>query len=124
MHVIEARRPDLEPALELTIRYVGQRAVLRAAGEIDIETAPVVAKVGGCLLSAGARELWIDLAAVGFIDLDGVHTLLDLEERATEDRRRFAVVSPQEPVRRAFDTTGASRRLRMVGTRSGAHHPG
>jgi anti-anti-sigma factor len=121
MHVIEARRLDQEPALELSFTSVGHRAVLNATGEIDLATAHVVSEVAGCALSAGAHELWIDLTAVGFIDVAGVRALLELDELATEARRRFAVISPEGPVRRAFDLTGASARLRMFRSRFDAH---
>ena len=113
MHVIEARRLDQEPALELTFASVGHRAVLNAVGEIDIMTAPVVSEVAGCALEAGAQELWIDLTRVGFIDVAGVHTLLDLAALASEEDRAFAVISSGGAVRRAFDVTGAAARMRV-----------
>ena len=117
MHVIEARRLDKEPALELSFASVGRRAILNAAGEIDLTTAPIVSEVAGCALSAGAQELWIDLSHVGFIDVAGVRTLLDLAALASEQGRALAVINPHGIVRRAFDITGASARLRVFDTR-------
>jgi anti-sigma B factor antagonist len=121
MHVIEARRLDQEPALALTFASVGPRMVLNAVGEIDLMTAPVVSEVAGCALSAGAQELWIDLTRVEFIDVAGVHTLLDLAALASEEERSFAVITSGGPVRRAFDVTGAAARMRVFDSRSNVH---
>jgi anti-anti-sigma regulatory factor len=84
-----------DAALEIAVRRIGHRAVL---------------EIGG-----------IDLAATTFIDVVGVHAVLDIQALATQYGCRVAVIAPPGPIRRVFDLTGTAARLALFADRSEAH---
>jgi anti-anti-sigma factor len=121
MLVMNTGRKPRPPILAVASARVGHRFVLDVSGELDIAGAPIVAQQAGLALADGAQELWIDLSALEFIDVAGVHALIDLEELATGKGRRLAVICPPGHVRRALELTGADRRLALFESRFDAH---
>jgi len=98
--------------LYLTIREVRQRPDLEKivpVGEIDLCTAPVLARV---LEDADRRQVpnvLVDLSQVDFLALVGVQTLLTATAKAAATNRRMVVVAPTATVQRVLslsDVTG------------------
>jgi anti-anti-sigma factor len=110
-----------DAALEIAVRRIGHRAVLEIGGEIDFGTAPLVLQHAASELGDGVRDLWIDLAATTFIDVVGVHAVLDIQALAAQYGCRVAVIAPPGPIRRVFDLTGTAARLALFADRSEAH---
>jgi anti-sigma B factor antagonist len=121
MLVVNAVPPRRELPLQVTTSHVGRRFVLAVSGEIDIASAPLIGQRAGIAFAEGAQELWIDLTEVEFVDVIGVHALLDLDELAAGEGRRLAVICPGGHVRRAFELTGATDRLPLFESRFDAH---
>jgi anti-sigma B factor antagonist len=113
--------PDPDGILSLTRDDVGRRTVLCASGEIDIATAPTLARAIDAALAAGALELWIDLTPASFMDSSGVHVLFETHTRLCDLNRRLAVVCPPGSVRRVLDLSGVSERLPLYEDRAAAH---
>jgi anti-sigma B factor antagonist len=110
-----------DAALGIAVRRIGHRAVLEIVGEIDFGTAPLLTQEAAAELGDGVRDLWIDLAATAFIDVVGVHALLDIQKLAAQDGCRVAVIAPPGRIRRVFDLTGVATRLALFADRSEAH---
>jgi anti-anti-sigma factor len=100
--------------------FVGRRAVLSVAGEIDMATAPGLQRA---VESAAGRafEVWLDLTATTFMDSSGIHVLSRARARLTEANGRLAVICPNGPVRRVLDLTGLEQLLEIHSSRRAAH---
>jgi anti-sigma B factor antagonist len=107
--------------VSITRTAVGRRTVLTVAGEIDLDSAPVVADAVDEALEDGAFELWLDLSPIQFMDSSGVHLLLETQMRVRALTRQFAVVCPDGPARRVLELTGASERLPLYADRAAVH---
>lgn len=108
-------------AFEIEVRRIGHRAVLEIFGEIDLATAPILTRHAEYELRDGVWDLWIDFAYAAFIDVVGVHALLDIQRLAADDGCGFAVIAPPGPIRRVLDLTGAAPELPVFADRSEAH---
>jgi len=62
--------------LTLGIDDVAGRAVIRVAGDVDIDTAPSLRSTVGELLEDGHRHLVVDVSGVEFIDSTGLGALV------------------------------------------------
>ena len=108
---------------DLTLQSVrvGSRTVVAAAGEIDLITAGAFEEAAVQALDGGALELWIDLSDVTFIDSSGLHALLAVRTRVEARDRRFVVVCPIGPVRRALGIARLDEELELYTSRDEAH---
>jgi anti-sigma B factor antagonist len=113
--------PDEVGDLTLQSVRVGSRTVIAAAGEIDLITAERFEEAAVEALDAGALELWIDLSDVTFIDSSGLHALLAVRGHVAALERRFAVVCPLGPVRRALGIARLDEELELYTSRDEAH---
>ena len=100
--------------------FVGRRAVLSVAGEIDMTTAPALQ---GAIESAAGRafDVWLDLTATTFMDSSGIHILSRARARLAEANGRLAVICPNGPVRRVLSLTGLDQFLELHSNRRAAH---
>lgn len=88
------------------------RLVVR--GELDLVTAPVLARhLDGAV--AGGRDLVeVDLEGVTFMDVRGVNVLIDARTALAVDGRRLAVHAPSDAVRRTLRFCGVEAALLVV----------
>ena len=97
------------------------QAVVVAASDLDIGTAPRL-----CWRIDEARRRWIralvlDLTQTDFCDSTGLRALAGAERELTAQRARMAVVVPANgPVARLFDVAGAHELFRVHPTRDAA----
>jgi anti-sigma B factor antagonist len=103
---------------------VGRRIVLAAAGGLDLGSAPALPAAIEAALDSGARDLWIDLSDVTFIDSTGIHALLDARRRVGTNGCRLAVICPAGTARRTLTLCGADSALPLFATRDEAHRNG
>lgn len=113
--------PD-SPPLAVTACRVGRRAVVEAAGEIDLATAGVLSGAIDAAIDEGALDLWVDLSDVGFMDSTGLHVLVAARHRLAALNRRISVICPAGPARRVIDLAGMQAALGVVTSRAAAHH--
>jgi anti-sigma B factor antagonist len=113
--------PDELGDLTLQSVRVGSRTVIAAAGEIDLITAHAFEQAAADALDEGALELWIDFSGLTFIDSSGLHALLAVRSRVVALERRFAVVCPVGPVRRALGIARLDEELELYTSRDEAH---
>ena len=99
----------------LEVQRDGTTVCLRLAGEFDWA---VTGHVEGALEKALRRpteQIVFDLSALEFLDLAGLETILEANERASKDRSNVTVVPPLGPAKVIFVLTGAHETLAMVG---------
>ena len=117
--MVELQTPETTPELEVRSVQVGFRLVLHVSGEIDLATAPVLDASLAAALDGGAQDVWLDLTDVDFVDVIGVHTLLEIQQMLRVAGRRLAVICDDE-ARYAIDLL-ARGRLTVFGSLSDAH---
>ncbi len=82
-----------------------------AAGELDLATAPALAREIDDLHTAGFRHVVVDLHQVDFIDSSGLRMLLDLHRRLEIEGGRLTLVPARPSARRIFEITGTHQRF-------------
>ena len=120
--VTQAAQPA--PLLTIERQVIGRRMVLAVTGEVDVDSTLQLRSAIDSALEGGAQELWIDLSATSFLDSSGIHLLVAADRRASELRRRFAVICPPGCVRRVLDLIGVASALPLYADRGAAHRDG
>ncbi|MEU0398608.1 STAS domain-containing protein, partial [Streptomyces sp. NPDC006208] len=83
------------------------RALITLAGEIDLDTAPLVREsLEGCLRD-GIRTIDIDLIAVTFCDCSGLNAFLHASQQITAAGGSLQLHHPPAPVARLVELTGS-----------------
>lgn len=85
---------------------VGDCAVLRIAGEIDVETAPELRARLVELAGKGVRHVITDLRGVGFLDSTGLGVLIGGLKRQRTQGGSLTLVTDTERILRVFRITG------------------
>jgi anti-sigma B factor antagonist len=105
----------LDPSNEL-VRFDVSRAdasaAVRAAGEIDSTTAPLLSQHLTELLDTQVREITVDLRAVSFLDSAGLCALATAHRRAVRQDVRMRVLASSRAVVRPLQITGLWELLR------------
>lgn len=99
----------LDPAGELVTIDVSRAdtwAAVRASGEIDSTTAPLLDTHLTELLDAEVRELTVDLSGVSFLDSAGLCVLATAHRRAVRQDVRMRVLASSRAVVRPLQITG------------------
>jgi anti-anti-sigma factor len=87
-------------------RDEGDTSVLALSGELDLASTPILERELKALESAGATEILIDLAGVGFMDSTGLQALLRARERAmTVEGIQLSLRRGPHQVQRVFELT-------------------
>jgi anti-sigma B factor antagonist len=92
-----------------TVGPCGDCAVLRAAGEIDLYTAPALRERLVELLGVGVRHVVIDTSGVTFLDSTGLGVLVGGLKRLRAHDGSLALASDQERMIRLLRVTGLTR---------------
>ena len=98
--------PELEVNVELAPELRGSWPVLSVAGEVDIQTSPILQKHLQELLDQGKTSIVVDLAEVTFLDSTGLSVLVAGIKRCQGAGGDMRIVSPQPNVRRVLEITG------------------
>ncbi len=96
----------LSVELKVSTQYQGGRAIITAAGEVDLYTAPRLQATFAELLRDGAYHIVVDLGGVEFCDSTGMNVLLSALKRTRERNGSVSLVDPQPPVRKILRVTG------------------
>jgi anti-sigma B factor antagonist len=102
--------PALDPAsselVTFDVTVAGRSATVRAVGEIDSTTAPLLDQHLSALLDADVRELTVDLGGVTFLDSAGLCALAAAHRRAGRQDARLRVLASSRAVVRPLQITG------------------
>ena len=102
--------------LQLSTRQEGGVAVVSAAGEIDVFTAPDLDAHLASLQSSGSTNLVVDLTRVAFLDSTGLGVLVKALKRARDVRGWIRLVVTTDRIRKIFDITGLDASMPIFDT--------
>lgn len=96
------------------VQTIGRRSVVRVHGEVDLATAPEVARTLLRLIDGGAGLIELDLRGVTFMSCQGIAVVVAANQLATLRGQQVRVVQPSEPTRVVFTLGGVGRLLEEV----------
>ena len=102
--------PDL---LRVTVEPLEDARLIRAAGELDMSSAPALRHELEAARDEAVTTL-LDMAEVTFIDSTGLHLLLDASRSADGTDWSFFIVRPSTAVQRLIDVSGTRDLLALV----------
>jgi anti-sigma B factor antagonist len=106
--------PHPSPLL-VTVEESDATLHVRLAGEFDLAAVPLVEKALDRLSRAPLLgRLVLDLAAVSFLDLAGLRTILRADARGRAEAFDVVVVRPRGTANRIFTLTRVGGRLNLV----------
>jgi anti-sigma B factor antagonist len=94
-----------------TVGPIGDCAVLRVTGEVDVYTAPLLREQMRELPAKGAVHLIADLSRVDFLDSTGLGALVGGLKRLREAGGSLALVISTPRILRIFQITGLTKAL-------------
>ena len=92
----------MDTVLELVVERHDGTNIVRAAGEIDMASAP---RLRECL-SQLSGSIVVDLRAVSFLDSSGISVLIGAHNRLRDDGGDLRLREPQGIVRTAIEVLG------------------
>jgi anti-sigma B factor antagonist len=105
--------PVFEPDIvTFDVSAAGPSAAVRAVGEIDSTTAPLLDQHLVALLETDIRELTVDLRGVTFLDSAGLCVLATAHRRAVRQDVHLRVLASSRAVIRPMQITGLWALLR------------
>ena len=95
-------------SLEISVDQVGQGAVVRLAGRIDVDSSPDLRDRLRTFLSEKSlpQTIIVDLAGVSYIETSGVATLIEALRIARHHHSSFRLQGLSGAVLRLFEVTG------------------
>jgi anti-sigma B factor antagonist len=103
-----------EDLLSVQIEQEGGSVQVRALGELDLLTVPMLEACMRHALEGDARSITLDLTGVTFIDSSGLLVLLSAAQTSTDDEDRLRIRCGHGAVRRVVEICAAERRLPLV----------
>jgi anti-sigma B factor antagonist len=100
---------DAPTTLELTISEHDDETVVRAAGELDVNTAPELREQLARLIAEHTSRIVVDLTEVSFVDSTALSVLVSALKRLRHADGDLELASPNPSVRRVFEITGLTR---------------
>lgn len=100
---------DASVGLRISTERRDRVAVVRAEGEIDLETADVLASALRAQVAAGGDGVVLDLLGVPFMDSSGLKHLLTASKELRD--RLIVVLSPGSPIRRLLELAEIADRI-------------
>ncbi|MEO3845331.1 STAS domain-containing protein [Streptomyces sp. B22F1] len=108
------------PQLNLIRRDLADRTVIYLAGEIDLESVPLLRELFAECMREGVRTVDVDLIAVTFCDCSGLRAFLEMSHRASEAGGTLRLHDPPTVLVRILDLTGTASLL--LGQPAAASH--
>lgn len=104
----------LAEGLRIQAAVIDRVALVAAAGELDLDTAPRLREALEDCLPHRPRAVEVDLGGVTFCGCEGLNVLLDARGRAVSDGIAFHVLAPGPQPCRLFQLTGTGEALGLV----------
>lgn len=107
----------LPPEAELfrcEISYERDTAHIRAVGELDVATVPILEAELAALRDAGFQNWILDLSSLEFLDSSGLHCILDYHVESQRDGFSLALISGPAAVKRIFELTSTEAELAFI----------
>jgi anti-sigma B factor antagonist len=102
---------DSNDLLEIVVDNNGESAQVTLVGELDMATARDLDAALSPLVSDGPSYLRLDISALSFMDIGGLHAVIAASESARTDGFELEITPGPEPVQRLFRLTGTESQL-------------
>ena len=86
-----------------SVETKGSARVVRASGEVDVVTAPLLRDRLNGAVNEGSGDVVVDLAEVTFMDSTGVAVLIGARNGLRGTDRKLLLRNPTAPVRRVLE---------------------
>lgn len=81
---------------EIEQRTAGSTPILAITGELDMNTAELLAQAVDLRLEQGPSALTLDLAELAFMDSSGLRLLIELYDRSRRESWELTLVTPRD----------------------------
>jgi anti-sigma B factor antagonist len=115
---------DAAPDFDVRSEQAGSATVVVCRGELDLYTAPELAAELEAAITAGARQVVVDLTGASFVDSTAIGALLRSRARLGARFGTLALVCSDAAVLRAFEVTGLDRLFAIHQRREDAFEAG
>jgi anti-sigma B factor antagonist len=113
--VRRTRQPDAV-LLRLVVENRSGHVLVRAAGELDLSSAPNLTSAAEDAFADGYRVLLLDLSGVSFMDSTGISAVLSVDREAQERDAYAAIIAPSENALRVLEMLGVDQVLNIYDT--------
>jgi anti-sigma B factor antagonist len=113
--------PAMSPYLTVRQAHLAGTVTLAVAGELDLESAGVLARAIDEEIDGEPVELVVDLSALSFLDAAGAGALIDGHRLADERRIRYRIAGVPRIARRVLEVIGMYTVLTGPGPRQTAY---
>lgn len=100
--------------VHLTPTVLRDRVTIRVTGELDLVQAPRLRDAIDTVVTAGARQVVLDLQDLDFIDSDAIDTIVTCLRLMRPLGCDLGVVASREAIVRPFTSTGTDSVVRLV----------
>ena len=97
--------------LGIAISAQGTTMTISVRGEWDLSQKPTMRSVVNDVLARAPDCVVLDLSCLSFIDSTGVHGILELHKRSTQQHAHLVIVPGPRAVQRIFEITGLTEVL-------------
>jgi anti-sigma B factor antagonist len=105
--------PELNVTVDREARSGESGPMVKVAGEVDIQSAPLLDEHLQRVLDEGVSSLVVDLGGVSFLDSTGLSALIACLKRCEAGGGTVRLVSARPNVRRVFEVTGLTAVFHM-----------
>jgi anti-anti-sigma factor len=104
--------------LGIAISAQGTTTTISLRGEWDLAQKPAMRSVINDVLERAPDCVVLDLSELSFIDSTGVHGVLELHKRSTQQHAHLVIVPGHRAVQRIFEITGLTEVLPFLPTQT------
>src|SRR3954469_14619772 len=103
------------PPFEVSCSETEPNARLELRGELDMSSAPVLARKLDSVAGQHPKEILLDLGGLSFMDVTGLRTILDAARRARRDGGAVVIANPMPHIVRLLELTAIDQSLEVLG---------
>ncbi len=107
--------PELRVTVDLLADLTDASLVMKVCGEIDIQSAAILAEHLESALDQGHATIDVDFSEVTFLDSTGLSVLIGALARCQAAGGELRVLSPRPNVRRVLEITGLIEAFHLGG---------
>jgi anti-sigma B factor antagonist len=106
---------SLLPPFEVACTHDGPAARLALRGELDMLSAPLLARELEAVSRRHPSRIVLDLADLTFMDVSGLRAILDAARSARRDGGALVVANPMPHIVRLLELTAIDQSLEVLG---------